>query len=695
MAIKQLSEEQVQTWTLEQKDRWWLENVFRGNMPQLTLRSALTGFIIGGLLSATNLYIGAKTGWSLGVGITSVIVAFAMYRALAKVGVREFTILENNCMQSIATAAGYMTAPMTSSLTAYMLVHPERGLLPWHTMMIWIIVLSILGVLFAFPLKRRFINDEQHPFPEGRACGVVLDTLHTNEGGVGLVKAKVLAVAALLAAFVKFIQAEAIQEFLQLRVGKYFGLHSAAHKQIDALRTTLDGMSDKTSQAAVQLAAQIKVMYGDLQEKVIHLPEHLENLLVWANVPVPKLFNIDVRSLTIVPVMDIALIAAGGLMGIRAGFSLLLGGVVNFVILVPWMAHMGDIKPRSGVVAEGTAEFTFGGITIWSLWPGVACMVIASFVAFFAKPQLLISSFKGVFGRKTDSDVLKHIEFPLWVSIVGIPIFAVVAALLANIYFEVNFWTCMLGLPLAFVLSMVAANSTALTGTTPVGATSKITQLFYGVVEPGKTGVNLATAGMTAEIVSNSSNLLMDIKPGYMLGAKPRQQAIGHVIGIFSGAIASVPLFFVLFTRNVKPGDPDSIATIQSENFPMPSVTVWKAVAEVLTQGLSTLPTSVLWAVGVFSLLGLFLEVSRIATRNKFPISAVAFGLAFVIPFYSAFPLFLGAFLFWIAGVGRVKEEDPRPKNVFVAHHEPICAGVIAGAAIMGIFDAVIAGFVL
>ena len=73
MAIKQLTEEQVRTWTLEQKDRWWFENVWRGDMPQLTVRAAVSGAMIGGLLSMTNLYVGAKTGWTLGVGITGAI----------------------------------------------------------------------------------------------------------------------------------------------------------------------------------------------------------------------------------------------------------------------------------------------------------------------------------------------------------------------------------------------------------------------------------------------------------------------------------------------------------------------------------------------------------------------------------------------------------------------------------------------
>ncbi|MFN7021463.1 MAG: OPT/YSL family transporter, partial [Phycisphaerales bacterium] len=160
MAIPHLTEEQIRTWTREQKDQWWFTNVFRGNMPQLTLRSGLTGFILGGLLSMTNLYIGAKTGWSLGVGLTSVILAFAMYKVIAGTGLgKDFTILENNCMQSIATAAGYMTGPLISGIAAYMMV--SERVMPWHEMLLLNIVLAVLGVLVAFPMKRRFINDEQ------------------------------------------------------------------------------------------------------------------------------------------------------------------------------------------------------------------------------------------------------------------------------------------------------------------------------------------------------------------------------------------------------------------------------------------------------------------------------------------------------------------------------------------------------
>lgn len=642
MAIKQLTEEQIREWSLEQKDRWWLENVYRGDMPQLTWRAGLTGFILGGVLSATNLYIGAKTGWSLGVGITSVILAFAFFKALQKVGVSEFTILENNAMQSIATSAGYMTAPLISSLTAYMIVNGK--LIPWWQIIAWNSAISILGVLFAFPMKRRFINDEQHPFPEGQAAGVVMDTLHSSDASIGLFKAKVLGVSAGLAAFIKFLQAEGIQEWLQKRLFKL--------------------------------------------ESFWHFHEELFPLLGLTGDKAPKLRGIDMRQLTISPALDVAMIGAGGLMGIKAGSSLMLGAVLNFVILAPWMIELGEIKPKP----DGT--FGMREITLWALWPGVAAMVVASFVSLFAKPQMILSAFSGLTGKKKGEDVLKGIEFPLWISVVGIPVMSLVTAWLALVFFDIPIWVSLVGLPLTFALSLVGANSTALTSTTPIGATSKITQLFYGLVRPGDIKANLATAGITAEVVGNSANLLMDIKPGYMLGAKPRQQAVGHIIGIFSGAIASAFLFNVLFTKAVDPNDPTSLAKIQSEQFPMPAVTIWMGVAKVLTEGLNKLPSSVVTAVIVASVAALILEVLRIVTKNKLPLSPVALGLAFVIDFKSASCMFLGSFLFWLLGVGRIKEENAHG-NLWVENHEPICAGIIAGASLMGILDILVGVFLL
>src|ERR1035437_1396088 len=139
MKIKELTQEQIHTMTLEQKDQWWLDNIYRGDMPQLNFRSAITGMLLGGILSLTNLYIGIKTGWTLGVGVSSVILSFAIFRIFSRLKIgKDMTILENNAMQSIATSAGYMTAPLMASMPAYMLV--TNHIVPWTHTLVWIIM---------------------------------------------------------------------------------------------------------------------------------------------------------------------------------------------------------------------------------------------------------------------------------------------------------------------------------------------------------------------------------------------------------------------------------------------------------------------------------------------------------------------------------------------------------------------------
>ena len=512
MAILQLTDEQIRTWSRTQKDQWWLSNVFRGDMPQLTMRSAATGFLLGGVLAATALYIAGKTGITIGVGLTSVILAFALFRILSAAGIaQDFTILENNCTQSIATAAGYMVAPMISSLAAYMLV--TGRIIPWWQLIVWMSVVSIIGVLIAFPMKRRFINEEQMPFPEGRACGVVLDALYTGSASAGMFKAKLLAWVSLGTGTYQFIVSDGWMNLLQfkiLRMDKWMGMK---------------------------------------EPWLLH--ERLDSYYYAASSYIPRILGTDIRQLGLRLTLDAAMLGLGGLMGVAIATSCLLGAFINFVILAPIMIEHGDIvqriAPNGATVAISRAEI----VNQWSLWWGVTMMVVGSLVSLLGRPEIITSAFKSIRGKKEDkgADLLGHIEFPLWISAVGVPLFSVLGAWVTHEFFGVPWLLAFISLPLIFVLSIICANSMALTSWTPTGALSKITQFSMGAIDHTNPASNLIPAGMTAEIASNASNLLSDIKPGYMLGGKPRQQAIGHVIGIFSGAICCVPLFFLLFLQ--------------------------------------------------------------------------------------------------------------------------------------------------
>ena len=566
MAIQELTPEQVHTMTLEEKDRWWRDNVFRGDMPQLTLRAALTGILLGGVLSLTNLYVGIRTGWTLGVGITSVILSFAAFKLLAAARLgREMTILENNAMQSIATSAGYMTAPLISSMAAYMLV-TGRVIPPLHTG-IWMVLLSLLGVLFAFPLKKRFINDEQHPFPEGYAAGVVMDNLHTGHGREGMFKAKVLAAGALLSGLIEFLRSGRILEALRL--------------------------------------------------KALVLPQTWDDIIY--RFATPRLLGTPLRDLTIRLDTSIVMLGTGGLMGVRTGASLLLGAFINYVVLAPWLIQQGIIP-----------HATFKAITTWSLWGGAAMMTTSSLWAFLSKPRLILQSFGGMFGHRPKArdgsrqvDILADIELPMRLFAIGIPVLGIAVVATGYLLFDISIAAGLLAIPLVFAFTLIAVNATALTSITPGGALSKLTQLTFSLVARGDVATNVMTAGITTEVSLNASNLLMDIKPGYMLGAKPRQQAVGHVLGIFAGSLVAVPVFYALFH-----GD---ISLFTTERFPMPSAQIWRSVAEVLSRGFGSLHISARVAMAVGAVVGVVIEILNQRTRGRFPVSGVALGLGFVL----------------------------------------------------------------
>ena len=652
MALIQLDEEQIRTWTRAQKDEWWFKNVFRGDMPQLTIRSALTGALLGAVLAATALYIGAKTGITIGVGLTAVILAFALYRIMHAMGVAsDFTILENNCTQSIATAAGYMTAPLISSLAAYMLV--TGRIIPWWHMVVWMCVVSIIGVLLAFPMKRRFINEEQLPFPEGRASGVVLDALYTGSAKSGMFKARLLAFSALLAGLYQFIVSDGWMKLLQfkiLRLDQWAGLKEpwTFHERLDSY----------------YYAAAAK-----------------------GNLYIPTILGTDIRQLGLRLTLDAAMLGIGGLIGIVVATSCLLGAFINFVILAPIMIQAGDIAARVGpsgaVVPISRAEI----VNQWSLWWAVTMMVVGSLVSLFGRPEI----FKGLWKRRKKehgTDVLKHIEFPLWISAVGVPLFSVLGAWVTHEFFGVPWLLAFISLPLIFVLTVICTNSMALTSWTPTGALSKITQFTMGAIDRTNPASNLIPAGMTGEIAANSANLLSDIKPGYMLGGKPRQQAIGHVIGIFAGAMACVPLFFLLFL----PPDANGVrstAAMVSDQFAFPAALQWKGVAELIAKGLTALPYSAIVSMVVAAASAAAIEIARIVTKGRFPLSSVSIGLGVVLPPEATFAMWVGAMVFWLMG-RRYPTKGTRGHEFWVDGLEPICAGLISGAALMGIGNAIV-----
>src|SRR4030081_3773674 len=102
----------------------WYARAFRGDAVQLTVRAVVMGTVLGFFLAFTNVYVGLKAGWGLGVALTACIASFTIWTSLVKLGVAKspMTILESNCMQSTASAAGYSTTPLLVSAVPAMLL---------------------------------------------------------------------------------------------------------------------------------------------------------------------------------------------------------------------------------------------------------------------------------------------------------------------------------------------------------------------------------------------------------------------------------------------------------------------------------------------------------------------------------------------------------------------------------------------
>ena len=171
--------------TPEEIERQWFEQVYKGrgdSMLQLTWRAVLMGSLLGGVLSLTNLYIGLKSRLGLRRGHHRL---HPLLRHLDRRSTtsawprRKMTILENNCMQSTASSAGYSTGgTLISAFAAYIMLngHP----LPIPLMLAWVFFLAVLGVTMAIPMKRQMINIEQLRFPSGIAAAETLRALHSH-----------------------------------------------------------------------------------------------------------------------------------------------------------------------------------------------------------------------------------------------------------------------------------------------------------------------------------------------------------------------------------------------------------------------------------------------------------------------------------------------------------------------------------
>ena len=598
--------------TPEQIELEWYNTQYQGDdMPQLTLRAVVMGACLGMIMSMSNLYVGLKTGWSLGVAITSCILSYTIYRSLNAAFPRLFktqiSLLENNCMQSTASSAGAATGmTLISGVAAYLMITGKH--IPWYILVPWILFLAVLGVFMAVPMKRNLINVEKLKFPSGIAAAETLRSLHTK-GGDAINKARSLGLAGL------------------------FGL---------VLSWCRDG----------------RMPFGiPTVPAALRIPES------WVT-----LGGFELSKWTLQFDMSMVMIAAGAIIGFKVAWSMLFGAILNYAVLAPMLVDAGVID---------SAGLGFRAIVRWSTWTGASIMVTSGLLAFFMQWRTIARAFSGVgklFKKVVPGgvvDPLERIEVPASWFLWGVGLSGLGCILILSLYFDTVWYMGIVAVLMTFFLAVVACRATGESDITPVGAMGKITQLMFGALAPSNMVTNLMTASVTAGAASASADLLVDLKSGYVLGANPRKQFLAQFIGCFFGTMVVVPVFYLLV--------PDA-SVLGGDKWPAPAAQVWKAVAELLSNGLSALHPTARIGMLTGGIIGIILPLlPRMLPQkaHKFIPSAMGLGLAFVIQFYNSLSMFIGATIVLLLG-----KKKPAMADTYVI---PVASGLIAGESLMGI----------
>jgi len=364
------------------------------------------------------------------------------------------------------------------------------------------------------------------------------------------------------------------------------------------------------------------------------------------------------------------MMGAGILIGPRVGWSLLAGSVIAWGVCAPVLLDMG-------VVEAETAKEVYKAAFKWVLWPGVAMMVFSGFTSLALQWRTVARTFTAM-GKKQQAPEEGEEEdapdpFPLTLWIIGLAAAATLTVVLASLLFEIAIWMSLLAVILSFLIAMIAVRATGETDINPVGAMGKITQVVYGALDPGKMTTNLMAAGITAAGASQAGDLMHDLKAGYMLKVSIRRQVFTQLIGVSAGIFAVAGVYRLLTAAYQIPGD----------DFTGPAVQAWYAMAQVLAQGLGSLPPGAVEAAGVGALLGIALPLlARVKRVARFLPSPVALGIAFMVPAYYCWGMWLGALL--------TQQVNRRRPELVESYGPSLASGLIAGEGIMMVVVAVL-----
>ena len=574
--------------------------------PELTVTSVIMVCILAVIFGAANAYLGLRVGMTVSASIPAAVISMGVIRVI----LRRNSILESNMVQTIGSAGESLAAGAIFTMPALFL-WAEEGLSDKPGIVeITLIALcgGILGVLFMVPLRNALIVKEHATllYPEGTACADVL--LAGEEGGAN---ASTVFSGMGLAAIFKFV--------------------------VDGLKLL-----------PADVSAAFKSFKGEIGMEVYP-----------------------------------ALLGVGYIVGPKIASYMFTGSLIGWMVIIPLICLFG---PDTWMypAAEGTTIAQLyangGAAAIWSTYVkyiGAGAIATGGIISLIKSLPLIVTTFrdsmKSMKGSKNTSTERTAQDLPMQFILLGIVAMVFIIWIVPAI--PVTLLGAFIIVVFGFFFATVSSRMVGLVGSSnnPVSGMAIATLLIatFAIKSSGKTGID----GMTAAIAVGSviciiaaiaGDTSQDLKTGYLLGATPKKQQMGEMLGV---VVSGLAIGGVLYLLNAAWG-------YGTAEIPAPQAQLMKMIVEGIMGG--NLPWGLVF-VGVF--LAICLEILRI------PVMPFAIGL--YLPIYLNATIMIGGIVRGL--LDRRKGVDEKTKTAQATDGTLYCAGMIAGEGLVGILLAIFA----
>ena len=574
--------------------------------PELTVTSVIMGCILAVIFGAANAYLGLRVGMTVSASIPAAVISMGVIRVI----LRRNSILESNMVQTIGSAGESLAAGAIFTMPALFL-WAEEGLSDKPGIVeITLIALcgGILGVLFMVPLRNALIVKEHATllYPEGTACADVL--LAGEEGGAN---ASTVFSGMGLAAVFKFV--------------------------VDGLKLL-----------PADVSAAFKSFKGEIGMEVYP-----------------------------------ALLGVGYIVGPKIASYMFTGSLIGWMVIIPLICLFG---PDTWMypAAEGTTIAQLyangGAAAIWSTYVkyiGAGAIATGGIISLIKSLPLIVTTFrdsmKSMKGSKNTSTERTAQDLPMQFILLGVIAMVFIIWIVPAI--PVTLLGAVIIVVFGFFFATVSSRMVGLVGSSnnPVSGMAIATLLIatFAIKSSGKTGID----GMTAAIAVGSviciiaaiaGDTSQDLKTGYLLGATPKKQQMGEMLGVVVSGLAIGGVLYLL----------DAAWGYGTAEIPAPQAQLMKMIVEGIMGG--NLPWGLVF-VGVF--LAICLEILRI------PVMPFAIGL--YLPIYLNATIMIGGIVRGL--LDRRKGVDEKTKTAQATDGTLYCAGMIAGEGLVGILLAIFA----